>query len=220
MRKTVITIDGPAGAGKTTVARALAEKLDFVYVDTGALYRGVAREVKKRDVDYRDKKAMETLLGTLDFDVRFEKNTFTLLSRGTDISEEVRTPEITMLASAVSALPAVRSALLGIQRGIALKHDAVFEGRDMGTVVFPSADFKFFLTAGLSVRSRRRYLEMGNQTQSLDNVRDQMARRDRDDAGRSEAPLRPADDAVRIDSSGLSVAEVVEKMYLTIRFSA
>ncbi|MFO7752477.1 MAG: (d)CMP kinase [Desulfobacteraceae bacterium] len=213
MKKRIVTIDGPAGAGKSTVARRLAMKLGYVYVDTGALYRGAAYEIKKSLIDINDRNGLDIFLKRLEFDCRMDDHNFRLLSFNRDISDKIRSPEISMLASQVSAIPEVRSALLGIQRKIASNHDAVFEGRDMGTVVFPSADFKFFLTADLSVRAQRRHLEDAGELQSLEDVEKQMKKRDMDDSGRAVAPLKAADDAVIVDSTSLSADEVVEKIY-------
>ncbi len=212
-----ITIDGPAGAGKSTVSKKLAAKLGYVYVDTGALYRGVAYEVKKRNIDYKNESDLAGLLNILRFDCKTEKNDFRLISNGKDISEKIRTSEISMLASAVSALPLVRSALLDIQKNIAKQYNAVFEGRDMGTVVFPDAEFKFFLTADLDVRAKRRYMEKSlDQTRDSDdfkNIKADMKKRDYDDSNRCDSPLKPAEDAILIDSTGLNIDQVVEKIY-------
>ena len=164
-------------------------------------------------MDTADRLALSKFLDRLSFDCHMQNQDFRLFSFGRDISEKIRTPEISMLASSVSAIPEVRSALLGIQKQIAETHDSVFEGRDMGTVVFPSADFKFFLTADLSVRAKRRYLEDAGTSQSLEDVEKQMEKRDADDSQRSFAPLRIPEDARLIDSTHLSAEVVVKKMY-------
>lgn len=213
----IVTIDGPAGAGKTTVSKALARKLSCVYVDTGALYRGVAYEIDRQQVDWQDEKALAPFLATLDLKFDLDGHDLKLVSSGRDITGLIRTPEITMLASATSALPAVRQALLGLQKGIAATRDAVFEGRDMGTAVFPDAPFKFFLFADLDVRAKRRFDETAELNQDVGAVKSQMAKRDKDDASRSAAPLKPAPDAIQVDSTHLTVEEVVEKMLSFIR---
>jgi CMP/dCMP kinase len=220
MNKITITIDGPAGAGKTTVSKGLAEKIDCVYVDTGALYRGVAFEAKKAKLDYTDQKELLEFLKKISFDCKMEKNNFKLISNGVDISGDIRTSEISMLASAVSALPEVRSALLGIQKNIAMKHNAVFEGRDMGTVVFPEADYKFFLIADLNIRAERRFKEnveslsseSSGNIENFNKIENDMKKRDHDDSTRAASPLKPADDAVLIDSTNLNIEQVVEKI--------
>jgi CMP/dCMP kinase len=214
MKKLVITIDGPAGAGKTTVSKALAERLQYRYIDTGALYRGVAFEAKVKGVSPDDEHQLEILCKDLELMfVRNEKGV-RLLSGQIDISDYIRTPEMSMMASAVSAHPVVREALLGLQRKMGAEKAAVFEGRDMGTVVFPQADVKFFLTADLKVRASRRHreLEEKKSPQKFEEVEKDMARRDTNDSSRAVAPLKPADDAISIDSTPYSVDAVIELM--------
>ncbi|MCK5784767.1 MAG: (d)CMP kinase [Desulfobacterales bacterium] len=214
MKKLVITIDGPAGAGKTTVSKALAERLQYRYIDTGALYRGVAYEAKAKGISPDDGHQLEILCRDLELTfVRNEKGV-RLFSGEIDISEYIRTPEMSMMASAVSAHPVVRESLLGLQRKMGAEKAAVFEGRDMGTVVFPQADVKFFLTADLSARASRRHkeLEEKQSPQELAEVRKDMQRRDSNDTSRAVAPLKPADDAVHIDSTQYCVESVIEQM--------
>lgn len=208
----IVTIDGPAGAGKTTVSRRLARRLGCIYVDTGALYRGVAYEILEQKIDWEDDQALTEFLSGLDLTFVREGDDLVLTSSGRDITPYIRTQEISMLASATSAKPAVRRALLGIQKQIARTCDAVFEGRDMGTAVFPEAPFKFFLFADLEVRARRRYDESSGSDKDMEQLKTQMAKRDSDDASRQASPLKPAGDAVHVDSTLLSVDEVVEKM--------
>lgn len=217
MDKQIVTIDGPAGAGKTTVARQLARELGWVYVDTGALYRGVAYEIARQKVDWENDQALEKFLKTLDLSFVMEEGQLVLTSSGTDITDRIRTPEISMLASASSARPQVRAALLDIQKNIGQTNDAVFEGRDMGTVVFPDAPFKFFLNADLSIRAKRRYDEMPEEKKDIAQVQQQMAERDKNDSSRESAPLKPADDAVKIDSTDLTVDQVVGRMIEAIK---
>ena len=213
MKKLLITIDGPAGAGKTSVSRALAERLGYRYIDTGALYRGVAYEVKRQGIDPENATDLATLCKRLQLGFKKEKNELRLHSGETDISDHIRTPEISMLASGVSAKPVVREYLLGVQKDIGRRKAAVFEGRDMGTVVFPGADVKFFLDASSGTRARRRFDELkAKSDQTLEQVEAEMQRRDRNDSTRSLAPLKPADDAIIIDSTDLSIQEVVESM--------
>jgi cytidylate kinase len=217
MKKLLITIDGPAGAGKTTVSRTLADRLGYRYIDTGALYRGVAYEVKRQGVNPERGAELADLCHRLQLSFKTEAKGLRLYSGETDISDHIRTPEISMLASAVSAIAVVREYLLEVQRGIGLRKAAVFEGRDMGTVVFPEADVKFFLDASLSTRALRRYQELESESdQSLDTVEEDMQRRDTNDRTRSLAPLKPADDAIVIDSSNLSIQEVVDRMLARI----
>lgn len=213
MKKLLITIDGPAGAGKTTVSRALADRLGYRYIDTGALYRGVAYEVKRRGIDPENEAGLQDLCRRIRLRFESEGRRLRLYSNGVDISDLIRTPEISMLASAVSAKSIVRDYLLEVQRDIGQKKAAVFEGRDMGTVVFPEADVKFFLDASSKTRALRRYQELDTESsQSLEEVSQDMQQRDTNDSTRSLAPLRPAEDAIRIDSSELSVQKVVDLM--------
>ncbi len=212
MTHRIITIDGPAGAGKTTVSKLLARALGCIYVDTGALYRGVAYEIEQQQILWQDDACLGAFLERLDLNFIQEKETLVLISSGRDISPFIRTPEISMLASASSARPQVRAALLVIQKNIAQTQDAVFEGRDMGTVVFPDAAFKFFLFADLAVRAKRRYDEMPAGQRQMDQVQQQIETRDAHDSHRKEAPLVPAPDAIKIDSTCLDIQEVVNKM--------
>ena len=213
MKKLLITIDGPAGAGKTTVSRTLADRLGYRYIDTGALYRGVAYEVKSQGVNPESETELTDLCRRLQLSFKTEAKGLRLYSGETDISDRIRTPEISMLASSVSAIAVVRAYLLDVQRDIGLRKAAVFEGRDMGTVVFPEADVKFFLDASLTTRALRRYQELESESdQSLATVEKDMQRRDTNDSTRSLAPLKPADDAIVIDSTDLSVQEVVDRM--------
>nr|WP_320014653.1 (d)CMP kinase [uncultured Desulfobacter sp.] len=212
MDRRIITIDGPAGAGKTTVSRALARGLGCVYVDTGALYRAVAFEIKRRQINWEDSALLEQFLASLDLDFVMEGREPVLTSSGRDISAYIRTNEISMLASATSAVPQVRKALLGIQRSIAGERDAVFEGRDMGTAVFPNASYKFFLTADVKVRARRRFEESNASGISFEKILEDMVKRDRDDTQRAASPLKQAPDAILIDATLLNVSQVVEKM--------
>jgi cytidylate kinase len=214
----VITIDGPAGAGKTTVSRGLADRLGYRYIDTGALYRGVALAALKKGMATDDDTGLEALCR--DLRLRFIRNAdgCRLYDGDEDIEDQIRTPEMSMLASAISARPVVRRFLLDVQRQFGREKGAVFEGRDMGTVVFPEADLKFFLEAPLEVRARRRHQELrGRSDQSLDAVLKDMQQRDHNDQTRVLAPLKPAADAVVINSENLSPDEVVERMMMEIK---
>jgi cytidylate kinase len=213
MKKLLITIDGPAGAGKTTVSRALADRLGYRYIDTGALYRGVALAAQIRGVDPQDEDDLKQLCSNLDLSFVRKKEGLGLFLNGEDISDRIRSPEITMLASAVSARPVVREFLLDLQKDLGREKAAVFEGRDMGTVVFPDADLKFFLDASARTRAHRRYAEQKSKSsQTLDEVERDIQRRDHNDSTREVAPLKPAPDAIVIDSTGMSVGEVVDFM--------
>jgi cytidylate kinase len=213
MRELLITIDGPAGAGKTTISRALAERLGYQYIDTGALYRGVAVVAARNHIAAEDDEGLKALCANLS--LRFAKTSqgSRLLANDVDITELLRTPEISMKASAVSARPVVREFLLELQRKLGREKSVVFEGRDMGTVVFPDADVKFFLEASAEIRAKRRYDELTPESDvTLEAVTRDMKTRDHNDSTRSLAPLKPADDAFVIDSTSLTIEAVLECM--------
>ncbi|MBW1650664.1 MAG: (d)CMP kinase [Deltaproteobacteria bacterium] len=212
-KKFLITIDGPAGAGKTTVSKMLARKLGYNYIDTGALYRGIAYEVFKKNITAEDEKNLKKICENINLEFKNVGEEQYLFSDNKDIEPFIRTEEISMLASAVSAKPFVRKALLKLQRDLGSKKCAVFEGRDMGTVVFPNADIKFFLEASVEERVARRYKQLANTSeQSLEDIKNQIIKRDRNDSQRKLAPLKPAEDAIIIDSTKMSAEEVIEFM--------
>jgi len=210
----LITIDGPAGAGKTTVSRMLSDSLGYKYIDTGALYRGVAWEAKKARISHDDDAGLEMLGGSLRLEFVHDTDGLHLFSNGSDINGEIRTPEISMLASAVSARPVVRKYLLSLQRELGKEKKAVFEGRDMGTVVFPGADIKFYLNASLRTRAIRRYKELSDKRDSpaIEEIERDIMCRDENDSTRTLAPLKPAKDAINIDSTDLDAESVVNLM--------
>jgi CMP/dCMP kinase len=213
MDKLLITIDGPAGAGKTTVSRALADRLGYRYIDTGALYRGIALAVQSRGIDPQNDDDLKRLCSDLNLTFVRNDEGLSLYLNGENISDRIRTAEITMLASAVSARPVVREFLLDVQKNLGRQKAAVFEGRDMGTVVFPDADVKFFLDASTHTRALRRFEEQKLQSsQTLDEVERDIQRRDRNDSTREVAPLKPAPDAIIIDSTELTAEAVVDLM--------
>lgn len=213
MTKLLITIDGPAGAGKTTLSKALAHRLGYIYVDTGALYRGVAWMASQKGYAADDDDALADICGNLTLAFEGKGDQVRLLANDTDITSLIRTPAISMLASAVSARPVVRQFLLDAQRRLGAAKAAVFEGRDMGTVVFPEADVKFFVTADLAARAKRRFAELKPDFgMTLDSVKEQMARRDTNDSTRALAPLKPAQDAHHIDTTDLTVDQVLARM--------
>jgi cytidylate kinase len=213
MRKT-ITIDGPVASGKSTLSRLLAKKLNLLYLDTGAMYRAVALKAKKNGLDFAKTQALWELCKNLD--LRFEQDgEKTRLYIGEeDVSLAIRTPEMDMLSSKISAIKEVRKAMTDLQRKIGQAGNLVAEGRDMGTVVFPNAEHKFFLTASVEVRAKRRYQERtnGGERVSLKEVEKDLKQRDHQDETRSTAPLRPAKDAKIIDTTALNPDQILEKI--------
>jgi len=213
MRRINIAIDGPSGAGKSTLARMTAERLGYVYIDTGAIYRSVALYVLKSGADPKDPDAVAKLLP----DIRVElKHDVSGLQRmylnGEDVTEQIRTPEVSIVASDTSAMPAVRRALIDMQRGIAKNGGVVMDGRDIGTVVLPDAEVKIFLTATPEERARRRCRELKEKglPAAYEDVLRDMIYRDKNDSTRASAPLRQAEDAVLLDTTELTLEESFE----------
>ena len=211
----IVTIDGPAGTGKTTIARKLAERLHFSYFDTGAMYRAVTYGVTKNRIALDNREELTAFLKSFQFSIR-ERRYFVAEE---DVTEIIRSQEITQKVSEVSALGEVREAMMGLQREFAKKAHAVFEGRDMGTVVFPQAEKKIFLTARPAVRAERRYLELKASDKPADQetVFDELMVRDHIDSNRELAPLKPASDAHIVDTSDLSIDEVVDQILAIVK---
>ena len=213
-----IAIDGPSGAGKSTVAKALAKKMGIVYVDTGALYRTIGYYVRSQNTDPKDAVAVEALLPNVQIDLRYENGLQRVYLNGEDLGDKIRTPEMSMYASAVSAIPAVRAFLLDTQRDIACKNSVVMDGRDIGTVILPDADVKIFLSASDECRAQRRCDELrakGIET-TLEEVLADMKQRDDNDRNRSVAPAVAAPDAIPFDNSYMTPDECTDAMYALI----
>lgn len=211
----IITIDGPAGAGKSTVAARLADRLGFHYLDTGAMYRAATLEVLRRDVNPADPQQVAEV--ARDVHIRFEEDEDgrqRVLCDGRDVTEEIRTPQVTRNIYRVADEPEARDPLIEQQRRIGRERDLVTEGRDQGSEAFPDADVKFYLDASLEERARRRYedLQQAGHEADLDEVREEMARRDRQDNSRDVGALQRTDDMIVVDSTDLSIEEVVEQM--------
>ncbi len=206
-----IAIDGPAGAGKSTIARTLAADLGYIYVDTGALYRAVGVNAMRRGADAKNAEQVTATLPSADVSLRFVDGEQRVYLGEEDVSLAIRTPEASMAASNVSAIPAVRDFLLDLQRSIAAGNNCIMDGRDIGTVILPNAQVKIFLTASVEVRAKRRYDELLGKGMQADyeTVLDEMIRRDEQDMNRAIAPLRQAPDAVAVDTSEMDLEQVL-----------
>ena len=211
MRRIVVAVDGPAGAGKSTASRALAGRLGYAYIDTGAMYRAVGVIAHRRGVALNDDDALAQLVGGLRFELRDGGG---LAVDGTDVTAEIRSTGAGELASRVSTRPVVRERLVALQRALGVGGGVVMEGRDIGTVVFPNAAVKLYLTADPAERARRRAVELRGRGESVDEaaLAQEIAARDERDSARSHSPLRPAADALRLDTTGLTLEQVVARM--------
>lgn len=215
----VVAIDGPSGAGKSTVARMLAERLGYLYIDTGAMFRTVALAVQQANVSLEDEAALAAVCRDLEISFVRCDGAYRVLANGEDVSEAIRTPEISLLTSRISTKKAVREVLLHEQRRMGRSGNVVLEGRDIGSVVFPDAEVKFFLSASPEERGRRRFLELQAKGEkvTLEKTIAEVAARDAQDEQREHAPLRKADDALFIDSDGVSIEEVLGRMERIVR---
>ena len=215
----IVAIDGPAATGKSTSAKLVAQKLGFTYMDTGAMYRCVTLSVLRNHIALADQEALQLLIQEMD--IRFDKTDDKLVVclNKEDVSTLIRKPEVTSHVSAVSALPQVRNHMVAIQRKSAKNQDCVIEGRDIGTIVFPKADVKFFLVAEDIVRAKRRQLDLKaiGEEKTIDDLVEEIRRRDRFDSERSHSPLKKADDAIEVDTSQLTIDEQVDFMVNKVR---
>lgn len=214
-----IAIDGPAGAGKSTVARGAAKKLGYIYVDTGALYRTVALYVLQNGRNVHDPERVKAALSDIRIELRFVGGVQRVYLNGQDVSEEIRTPEVSMGASAVAALPCVREFLFEQQRRIAREKDCIMDGRDIGTVVLPDAQVKVFLTASAEERARRRHRELVEKGEDVpfEEVLRDVQERDYNDSHRAVAPLKQAKDAMLLDTTGMTLEESVNRLIQCIK---
>lgn len=209
-----IAIDGPAGAGKSTIARKVAEELSFIYVDTGAMYRTIALYLLRKEIDAGDECAVAEALDEITIAIQYENGEQQVLLNGENVSGLIRTEQVGNMASKSSALPCVRAKLLELQRELARTNDVVMDGRDIGTNILPQAQLKIYLTASTETRAQRRYKELSEKGQlcSLEQIKEDIEKRDYQDMHREVAPLKQAEDAVFVDSSDMAILEVVEKI--------
>ncbi len=212
--KQIVAIDGPSGSGKSTVAALLAKKLGYMHLDTGAMYRAVALAAVLDNLPYDDAKGLDKLCEQIRLEMRRNDDIVSVYLNGRDVTEEIRSPEMSLGSSAVSAVPEVRSHMVRLQREIGSTGGIVAEGRDMGTVVFPDTPAKFYLDASPEERARRRWLqlkEMG-MDEAPEKVRREMDERDQNDTSRKHSPLKKAEDAINVDTTGMSIGQVIETL--------
>ncbi len=214
-----IAIDGPSGSGKSTLAKGAAEKLGIMYLDTGAMYRTCALCAIKSGIDPKDEEAVKDMLGSMDLKIKFEDGIQHMLLNGEDVTGSIRTPEVSMAASAISALPVIRTAMVDMQRKIAADQSFVVDGRDIGSVVLPDARYKFFLTASSEARAKRRCLELEQKgtIQAYEDVLKDIIQRDKQDSERAASPLVKVDDAILIDTSDIGIEETLELLLSYIK---
>lgn len=219
MKGLIIAIDGPSGAGKSTITRLLAQRLGYLNIDTGAMYRALALAVKRAGIPLDDDGALSRVCSGVSISFERDNGAYRIFANAEDVSEAIRTPEISLLTSKVSSRKVVRDILTRLQREMGKKGGVVLEGRDIGTVVFPDADVKFFLSASVEERGRRRHAELKarGENVSLERTIAEVAQRDEQDAQREHAPLCKATDAIEIDSTSLSIEEVVAEMERIVR---
>lgn len=209
-----IAIDGPVGAGKSTIARMVAKKLNIIYVDTGAMYRTVGLYVIRKGLNPAEIDDVKSVIDEIELDVELTDKGQLIFLNGENVTDLIRTPEISMAASNVSAVPEVREKMVNIQRSLADSKSVVMDGRDIGTVVLPNAGTKIYLSADLDVRAERRYKELINKGQfvTFDEVKEDIIKRDRNDMSRATSPLKKADDAIELDTTSLNLDQVVERL--------
>ena len=215
-----IAIDGPAGAGKSSIAKALSKRLGYIYIDTGAMYRAVALFFVENNISDGTDSRIESLLDKLEISIKYEDGAQKVILNGEDVTDKLRLEEIGKLASKFSAIGSVREKLVALQRKLAQKENVVMDGRDIGTVVLPNADLKIYLSASSKVRAKRRYLELlekGQTDLDINDIEDEIIKRDEADMNREISPLKQADDAYYLDSSDMTLEEVVSKILSMVK---
>ena len=215
-----IAIDGPAGAGKSSIAKALSKRLGYIYIDTGAMYRAVALFFVENNISDGADSRIESLLDKLEISIKYEDGAQKVILNGEDVTDKLRLEEIGKLARKFSAIGSVREKLVALQRKLAQKENVVMDGRDIGTVVLPNADLKIYLSASSKVRAKRRYLELlekGHTDLDINEIEDEIIKRDEADMNREISPLKQADDAYYLDSSDMTLEEVVSKILSMVK---
>ena len=215
----IIAIDGPAGAGKSTIAKLIAKQLGLVYIDTGAMYRAVGLKAKRNNIACSEQEKIEEMLKNTEVELKNENGATAVYLDGENVSTEIRLPVISRMASDISAVPVVRYAMVEMQRSMANKTDTILDGRDIGTFVLPNADVKIFLTASVEERAERRYKELIARGENVkrEDVRSDIEKRDYNDSHRALAPLKKADDATEVDTTGMTIDQVCEKIISLVR---
>lgn len=215
----IIAIDGPAGAGKSTIAKLIAKQLGLVYIDTGAMYRAVGLKAKRNNIACSEQEKIAEMLKNTEVELKNENGATAVYLDGENVSTEIRLPEISRMASDISAVPVVRYAMVEMQRSMANKTDTILDGRDIGTFVLPNADVKIFLTASVEERAERRYKELIARGENVkkEDVRSDIEKRDYNDSHRALAPLKKADDATEVDTTGMTIDQVCEKIISLVR---
>ncbi len=218
-KQIAIALDGPSGSGKSTIAKFLSNKLNILYLDTGAMYRAVALKTLKMGFDTFDEKGISTFIDDIDIEIKYINGTQKTFLDKEDVSEKIREPHVSMAASNVSSLKCVRLKMVEMQRKIASSISCVLDGRDIGSYVLPNADYKFYITASVEVRTNRRYLELKEKGHNVDynELYKEIEQRDYNDKHRDFSPLKKADDAIELDTSNMTIDEVVNTIYSYIK---
>jgi len=222
MKKIIVAIDGPASSGKSTTAKQLAKKLNCIYVDSGAMYRAVALFLMQNKIDFNEKKLLRKALSEINIEIIPSKLKYenTIILNGEDVTKKIREPEITSYSSTIATNGLIRKRMVELQRRMAETQSIVMDGRDIGTIVFPNADFKFFLIASIEERAKRRWLEnqdKGLSSKTFDEIKEELAFRDKTDTTREISPLKKAEDAIEIDTTNLNIQQQVEEIYGIIK---
>ncbi len=215
----IIAIDGPAASGKSTTAKLLAKKLKYVYIDTGAMYRACALDALKNNVSLKDHENLKELIDKINIEIVYSENGNKILLNGEDVTQRIREADISKLSSEIAVIGFVRDKMVQLQREMGKKGGIIMDGRDIGTVVFPNADFKFFMIADVEHRAERRLKELLEKGKKADfeTVKNELIWRDKNDSSRKHSPLKKADDAIEIDTSNMTIEEQVEKIYKIIK---